>query len=385
MQEPRSAPLSTGQGYLRGRLKTAHELNLRRLTALYGWLAALVALCSPQLMPFGVELSTIWFATVLGVVLTVVVVSGFVFPRLSEARFLRVEQALTMIAWGGTAIVVYAAGGADGPYIFFYALAMTYSAYLFARSRLSIAHIAIGSLAAALPIAYDRQAALANDFVPTIGVALAVWWSICFAIGYVRQVNRRKLAIGEQSAHELSRVDSQSGVLNRRAFVCDLDSALERAATFDTSQPPGRVPHLPVLLHANLDDFERVNTLLGRLGGDRLIRATAEALRDAVGDQGSVYRIGGDEFAALLPEEAACDAAALAARCADRVRAIDCDGSYARQGVRVGACVGYAVWRHGATAGELVTAAEREMTSRKGAKDFRAADVPREHGLLAVG
>lgn len=384
MQEPRPVPLSIGQGLFRGRLKTAHEFDLRRLIVLCSWLVALVALSSPQLIPIGAKLSTAWSATLLGAALTTVVVIGFVCPRLDEAWFLRVEKTLVMITWGVTAIVVYAAGGVDGPYIFFYVLAMIYSAYFFARSQLSLAHIAIGSLAAALPIAYDYQAALADGFVPKVGVALVVWWWVCFTIGYVQQLNERGLAIAEQSTHELARIDSLTGVLNCRAFACDLDATLERAAACDASQSPGRVPHVPVLLHADIEDFERVNALLGRSGGDELISAVAEALREAVGDQGSVYRIGGDEFAVLLPAEAACDAAALTARCVDRVRALDSDGNYSRHGVRVSACIGYAVWRPGVTAGELIAAADRELTSRKNAKDLRAADVPREHGLVAV-
>jgi diguanylate cyclase (GGDEF)-like protein len=54
--------------------------------------------------------------------------------------------------------------------------------------------------------------------------------------------------------------------------------------------------------YLDLDDFKRVNDLFGHGAGDNLLRLTAQALKNSVRVADTVARIGGDEFAILLPE-----------------------------------------------------------------------------------
>ena len=51
----------------------------------------------------------------------------------------------------------------------------------------------------------------------------------------------------------------------------------------------------------DLDQFKEINDRHGHPAGDRALRETARALRDSFGRSGLVGRIGGDEFAVLLP------------------------------------------------------------------------------------
>lgn len=64
----------------------------------------------------------------------------------------------------------------------------------------------------------------------------------------------------------------------------------------------------PALLVFDLDGFKRVNDTRGHQAGDHMLRRTATSLREALRAGEVLYRIGGDEFAALLtvanPEEA---------------------------------------------------------------------------------
>ena len=56
------------------------------------------------------------------------------------------------------------------------------------------------------------------------------------------------------------------------------------------------------LLLLDLDDFKQVNDTLGHSVGDQLLAEVAGRLTIAVGDSGFVARMGGDEFAILIPE-----------------------------------------------------------------------------------
>lgn len=87
-------------------------------------------------------------------------------------------------------------------------------------------------------------------------------------------------------------LDPLSGLPGRAAFDLDLSSKLE------TAQRSGESISLTVL---DLDLFGRVNAGRGREAGDLVLRAFAEATRDSVGTQGTVYRFGGDALAVLWP------------------------------------------------------------------------------------
>lgn len=76
---------------------------------------------------------------------------------------------------------------------------------------------------------------------------------------------------------------------NRRAFERDLKNLLAKA-----SLGLG-------LLHVDLDRFKWVNDTLGHPAGDQVLKICAKRLITAVGDKGTVYRIGGDEFTVILP------------------------------------------------------------------------------------
>ncbi|MEJ7800007.1 MAG: EAL domain-containing protein, partial [Ilumatobacter sp.] len=52
----------------------------------------------------------------------------------------------------------------------------------------------------------------------------------------------------------------------------------------------------------DLDHFKTVNDGEGHLAGDRLLRRVGKAIRTSIGREGDAYRIGGDEFAAILPD-----------------------------------------------------------------------------------
>jgi diguanylate cyclase (GGDEF)-like protein len=88
--------------------------------------------------------------------------------------------------------------------------------------------------------------------------------------------------------HEAQR-DALTGLGHGGTFQADLGGALAVPGT-----------DVGVAL-VDLDHFKQVNDTRGHLVGDRVLRATADALSRAVGPHGRLYRVGGDEFAAILP------------------------------------------------------------------------------------
>ena len=107
-----------------------------------------------------------------------------------------------------------------------------------------------------------------------------------------------------------SRRDALTGLPNRRAFEERLPTELARAAR------SGR-PLALVLL--DLDGFKGVNDRLGHPAGDEVLRQVARIL-DAARTADDCFRIGGDEFAILMPETEAIHARTAAERVATQIR-----------------------------------------------------------------
>jgi len=117
------------------------------------------------------------------------------------------------------------------------------------------------------------------------GIPSCVAWMVI-------NITRRKELEGE--LERLATTDELTGLLNRRALLTRLDTALLDASI---SEPPHRVSF--ALL--DLDYFKDVNDRYGHAVGDAVLQHVAELLRNA-SDAGEVPgRIGGEEFAIVLP------------------------------------------------------------------------------------
>lgn len=90
----------------------------------------------------------------------------------------------------------------------------------------------------------------------------------------------------------LAATDPLTGIANRRRLMEVGVAEFERARRFE--QP------LSALV-LDIDLFKRINDTWGHATGDVVIRAVAEACRDAVRSMDAVARIGGEEFAIVLP------------------------------------------------------------------------------------
>ena len=102
-----------------------------------------------------------------------------------------------------------------------------------------------------------------------------------------------------REARQLADLDALTGLHNRRYFHETLAREVSRAHRY------GRKLALVVF---DLDDFKAINDRIGHLSGDAVLAETADRVRDVVRSADVACRVGGDEFAVILPESSTGDA-----------------------------------------------------------------------------
>ena len=174
---------------------------------------------------------------------------------------------------------------------------------------------------------------------------LAKWFGDAAALAMDNAQIRMRL-------EHLAQTDSLTGLYNHRYFHERLRAELTRASRFRDS--------IAVLM-LDLDDFKRVNDIHGHSAGDQLLVHVARATRETVRASDIACRIGGEEFAVIMPS---CDAAAalgLAARLTERISEIDFDPVHSVT-ISIGVAQGP---QHAASPRELIGCAEAAMMTAK--------------------
>ena len=105
-----------------------------------------------------------------------------------------------------------------------------------------------------------------------------------------------------REARQLADMDALTGLHNRRYFHETLLREAARASRYERDL---------ALMVLDLDDFKSINDRIGHLAGDAVLAEAAERLRDVVRSADVACRVGGDEFAIILPESGVADAEGL--------------------------------------------------------------------------
>lgn len=183
-----------------------------------------------------------------------------------------------------TAVVMADTGGASSPARFYLLFIIFYCSYFY-RPREAIFHL-LGCIAVVcLPLAY-QTGILETGYLAELVVIVPIYIVLSGLI-----VTARSLQMDlRERADALALTDPLTGVANRRAFEAAMALGDGRG-----SRPGDRAG----LILVDLDDFKAANTLFGHTGGDRVLCAAADALREAARGNDMVARVGGDEFAIL--------------------------------------------------------------------------------------
>lgn len=164
---------------------------------------------------------------------------------------------------------------------------------------------------------------------------------------------------------ELAQRDALTGLLNHREFHERLRRACANSAPF-------------AVVLFDLDHFKSLNDVFGHAEGDRVLRVVGSALVETCRTGDPSFRIGGDEFALLLPGADGPEAARISRRAGDAVAALD---------TRIGLSFGVAAWPDdGGAPDALLARADERLYESKRATRARGP-VPasrRQHERLVV-
>ena len=144
------------------------------------------------------------------------------------------------------------------------------------------------------------------------------------------RTGERILSMHEQLL-ELALTDGLTGIFNRRAFLERAEGELARAR---------RTGHPMTVLQCDIDHFKRINDTYGHAAGDEALRRFVGCCRSHLRVSDAMGRLGGEEFAVLLPETALSDALLVAERLREAVAELEIEHEGAR--IRFTASIGAA-------------------------------------------
>jgi len=174
---------------------------------------------------------------------------------------------------------------------------------------------------------------------------LAKWFGDAAALALDNAQIRARL---EHLAH----TDSLTGLYNHRYFHERLRSELSRV---------GRARDPLALMMLDIDDFKRVNDVCGHAEGDEVLQTIATILASTARESDVVCRVGGEEFAVILPSCTAAHAVAMANRLMGRLAEVSTSESGGVT-LSIGVSLGP---EHAMNARELLACAEAAMMEAK--------------------
>ena len=129
------------------------------------------------------------------------------------------------------------------------------------------------------------------------------WFGKPVVMVAINDISARKKM--EEELQRLATTDTLTGILNRRQFFILAEQEVERSRRY------GRT--LALLLY-DIDHFKQVNDTFGHQAGDVVLRELAKLVHEQLRRNDIEGRVGGEEFAVLLPETTISEAVVLAER-----------------------------------------------------------------------
>ncbi|HEX4115567.1 MAG TPA: diguanylate cyclase [Solirubrobacteraceae bacterium] len=250
------------------------------------------------------------------------------------------------LAWGSSLItgVAYFSGASPSPLVFFYLWIPLYASYFLTRRETALQVAYVG-------LAYGALLALRP---PSSGAP--AWWLVgmgtLLVAAIVITTMRGRVESLIAKLYDAARTDPLTSLANRRGFRELLDLELERARRGETEM---------TVLVGDLDRFKEVNDRSGHQVGDAALQRVARLLDGGKRQIDSAARVGGEEFALILPGSGADGAFVLA----ERLRGALAE-EFAEDSVAITISFGLATYpEHGETAASLLRAADEALYAAK--------------------
>lgn len=245
---------------------------------------------------------------------------------------------------------IYATGGAATPILPLAYLVVAHAAYALSPRDAALRTGAMLGILIATLISNIQTA----NFT---GVSVIV--AEVLVIAAVLRFNRTRADAAERAALELARIDALTRLANRRVFERTLALAAESSVN-----PAATTYDRGGLILADVDDFKSINSSGGHKAGDEVLRMIASVLEGAVGKEATVCRIGGDEFAVIVPSGDAAHLMRTAEKARAAIGAVDwhvlCEP-------KVTISMGYASWEFVDSWKDIVIAADIALRASKDA------------------
>jgi len=172
------------------------------------------------------------------------------------------------------------------------------------------------------------------------------------------ELSQTRKRIGE--LEKLADSDPLLGILNRRAFVAELDRAIAVVARY-------QIPSS--LLFIDLDGLKAINDKFGHAGGDKALEAVSTSLVSQLRQTDVLGRLGGDEIAVLLTHTSKPEALQKAALIRQKIAALEV--MLGDQLIPMGVSIGVAEIGSEMTAELALEYADKQMYQQKASNAAR--------------
>ncbi len=158
----------------------------------------------------------------------------------------------------------------------------------------------------------------------------------------------------QKHLEKLAYTDTLTGITNRVAFFYDAEKELSRSK---------RLSYAVGVMMLDLDYFKQVNDNYGHDAGDKVLIKVANKLNSCLREQDCIGRIGGEEFAVIVPGADKLGLHNLATRLQDAIQQLGF--SFLHKEKKITISIGYTVVKHNETFKSALNRADKHLYSAK--------------------